>query len=285
MEDKNTQIKGTLFIVSTPIGNKDDITLRAADTIKRADIVICENMKTGAQTMKDIGLNKELMELNVNTEQDMTDDILKLLDEGKKIALISDAGTPLFEDPGNVLVNTAISKNYNVKVVPGVTSLMTALVRCGFYINEFLYAGFLPRESQYRNRKLKELSKETRTIAILETPYRLIPVLEQAAQLMPERRAYIGMNLTMPFETHHYGTFTELHQKFKNERIKAEFVIIFEGAFPEDELYQEPDEAFEEEVDITEQVKKTFKKKTNFSNKKPGGKRFLTKKKFKPKRK
>ena len=228
----NTEIsgnKGKLYIVSTPIGNKDDISLRAINTIKRCDIVVCEEMKMGALTLKNLNLAKELIPLNENNESEMTMEVLNLLRSGKKIALISDAGTPIFADPGQYLLRNAISNDIEVEVVPGASCIMTAIVRSGFDLYEFLYAGFLPRKNEDRDRKLQKIARERRTVVILDTPYRLQALVAACAEVMPERKAYLGMNLTMPFETHHYGTFSELNKKFENSKMKSEFVIVMDG--------------------------------------------------------
>ena len=225
----NSENKGKLYIVSTPIGNKDDISLRAINTIKRCDIVVCEEMKMGALTLKNLNLAKELVPLNENNESEMTMELLNLLKAGKKLAMISDAGTPIFADPGLYLLKSAISNNIDVEVVPGASSIMTAIVRSGFELYEFLYAGFLPRKNEDRDRKLAKLARERRTVVIFETPYRLHTILDACASIMPDRRVYLGMNLTMPFETHHYGTFSELVKKFENSKIKSEFVIVMEA--------------------------------------------------------
>lgn len=221
--------KGKLFIVSTPIGNKSDITYRAVEVLKNCDLVVCEEPKEGAKVLKSININKELDTLNVKNEDEKTLDYLNLLEKGTDIAVISDAGTPVFADPGLSLIRNAIKKEIDVVVVPGASSLMVALVRSGFLLDRFLFAGFLDREPKVRVSQIKRLSNESNTVAIFETPYRLKPLLSALSQIMPARKAYIGFNLTMPFETHHYGTFSELNNKFRDERIKAEFVIVFEG--------------------------------------------------------
>ncbi len=220
---------GKLFIVSTPIGNKDDISLRALGVIKICDFVLCEELKEGARFLKSINLQKEIHTLNEQNETEQSLVMLEKLESGSKIALISDCGTPLFADPGKHLVNAAIKAEIDIEVVPGASSIMTALVRSGLDISSFVFAGFVSRKSDERFFELKELSKESRTVVILETPYRFNTFLENAAKVMPQRRAYIGMNLTMAYETHHYGTFKELFEKFENENIKAEFVVCFEG--------------------------------------------------------
>ena len=223
--------KGKLYIVSTPIGNPDDISKRAENSIKRSDKLICEEFKEGAKLLKNMSLTKEMITFNEHSNYEDLIEIVNDLKEGKKYALVSDCGTPLLADPGYELVHSCIANNVEIEVVPGASSILTALVSSGFRADEFSFAGFLGRTDQDRENKLKELSKERRTIILLETPYRLIKFLESAEKVLPNREAYIGMNLTMPFETHHRGTFTELHNKFKNEKIKAEFVICFEGFY------------------------------------------------------
>ncbi len=223
--------KGKLYIVSTPIGNKDDFTLRAIKVLKISDFVVCEELKMGAAILRQINLNKDLLTLNEHNEFENVPELITLLKDGNKLSLISDAGTPLFADPGKVLVRNAISQGIEIEVVPGASSIMTAIVRSGFNLNEFLYAGFLSRETDARLQKIKELSYERRTVVLLETPYRLLTLLEVLSQVMPERSAYIGMNLTMHYETHHYGTFAQLYEKLKEEKTKSEFVICFEGNF------------------------------------------------------
>jgi 16S rRNA (cytidine1402-2'-O)-methyltransferase len=229
MNDNIDVKKGTLFVVSTPIGNRSDISQRAVKVLKEADLVVCEEMKVGAQTLKSVNLKKDIDTLNVKNEDEKSIEYLKLLESGSDIALISDAGTPLFADPGLALVRNAVKKDINVVVVPGASSIMTALVRSTFSIEQFLFAGFLDRDPNKRIKELERLSRERRTVCILETPYRLKPFLANASSVMPDRQCYIGFNLTTPYETHHYGTFRELNDKFKDEKVKAEFVIVFEG--------------------------------------------------------
>lgn len=229
MTEENDIKKGKLYVVSTPIGNNLDISERAIRVLKSADLVVCEEVKVGAQVLKSINIKKDIDTLNVKNEDEKTIDYLKMLESGAEIALISDAGTPVFADPGLSLVRNCIKKDINVVVVPGASSIMVALVRSGFNIDQFVFAGFLNREPNKRIKELERLSKERRTVCLLETPYRLKPFLANAASVMPDRQCYIGFNLTMPYETHHYGTFKELNEKFKEDKIKAEFVVVFEG--------------------------------------------------------
>ena len=219
---------GILYLVSTPIGNDDDITLRALNILNSCDLVVCEEIKVGAKILHSYKISKPLEELNEQNEDIMAFTVIDMVKSGKKIALISDCGTPVFEDPGAFLVKQALQRELDVRVIPGVTSIMTALVRSGFDIKRFLYTGFLSRKPEERLKELGILSRERRTVCLLETPYRLMPVLEAAAEVMPDRQAYLGANLTMHYETHHYGTFKELFEKFQDKKFKGEFVICFE---------------------------------------------------------
>ena len=220
---------GTLFVVSTPIGNDDDISLRALKVLKTADIVVCEEGKVGAKLLRQHKISQPIEELNEHNEESTAAVLLEQLRAGKNLALISDAGTPLLADPGHALVKLAIKNNISVDVVPGASSILTALVRSGLPSNQFVFAGFVSRKPDERITELTVLANEKRTVILLETPYRLMPLLEAAAQVMPKRTAYLGCNLTLPFETHHYGTFTELHAKFSEEKFKGEFVLCFAG--------------------------------------------------------
>jgi len=226
---ENKSKKGKLFIVSTPIGNKEDITLRALGVLKICDFVICEELKEGARLLKNINLEKELVPLNEQNEIEQTFSVLERLEKGDRACLVSDCGTPLLADPGHHLLKAALKTSIEIEVVPGASSILTALVRSGFDASSFFFAGMLSRKEEERVHELTQLSHFPKTVILLETPYRLKPLLEAAARVMPDRRAYIGMNLTMMYETHHYGTFAELYEKFKDENIKAEFVICFEG--------------------------------------------------------
>jgi 16S rRNA (cytidine1402-2'-O)-methyltransferase len=225
---KNKKIESTLYVVSTPIGNDDDISLRALKTINSVDTVICEEASEGALLLKKHNIKKELEELNEHNEDEQTPLLIERLKAGESFVLISDCGTPVFADPGKVLINAALKENLNIVVVPGASSLLTALVRSGFRSDRFTCAGFLSRKSEERTAQLEDLSFEPRTVVLLETPYRLLPMLESAIKVMPDRKAYIGCNLTMSFESHHYGTFSELHTKFTENKFKGEFVIVFE---------------------------------------------------------
>jgi len=220
---------GTLYLVGTPIGNDEDITLRALRVLKSCSVVVCEEFKVGARLLRAYRIDKPLETLNEHNELEATERVVELLRQGKDVALISDAGMPVLADPGLLLVRRVLELELPLVVVPGPSSILTALVRSGFALDQFLYAGMLSRRPEERRRQLQALAEEPRTVVLLETPYRLRQLLADAAHIMPERRAYIGMNLTLPYESHHYGTFAQLYERFRQSRFRGEFVLCFEG--------------------------------------------------------
>ncbi len=220
---------GTLYVVGTPIGDLDDITLRALRVLKSCSVVFCEEFKVGARLLRAHRIDKPLETLNEHNEVEATERVLQYLRQGKDVALISDAGMPVIADPGLMLVRRVLQEGLPLVVVPGPSSILVALVRSGFSTDQFLFAGMLSRKPEERRRQLQALAEETRTVVLLETPYRLRQLLGDAAAIMPERRAYVGCNLTLPYETHHYGTFAELWERFRRTHFRGEFVLCFEG--------------------------------------------------------
>lgn len=229
MNNESSASGGQLYVVSTPIGNLDDITVRAIAVLQSADVIICEEQKEARRLLGYYDVDKELIELNEHNDTEATIAAVKLLAAGKKLALISDAGTPVLADPGGLLVAAAIRYGYPVHVVPGPSSILAALVRSGMPTDQFLYAGFLCRKKEERARQVRFLALEPRTIVLLDSPYRLSTVLGALAEVMPQRRAYVGCNLTMPNESHHYGTLAELSEYFVANRFRGEYAIVIEG--------------------------------------------------------
>jgi len=221
-------MSGTLYLVATPIGNWDDITFRALKVLAGADLVVCEETREGHRLLRQYKLiEKNIEELNEHNENDACSRILTFLEEGKNTALISDAGTPLFADPGYTLVSQAIERGISVIPIPGPSSLLPALIVSGFPINEFVFQGFLSPKSDIRKKELHKLKHEHRTIAFLETPYRLVPLLADMAQIFGnERDVCIAFNLSMEDEQIFRGTSVNLHNKFVEHKIKGEFVIV-----------------------------------------------------------
>lgn len=223
-------MSGTLFLVATPIGNFDDITFRAIQILKSVDIVICEERKEGERLLRHLQIEKQVEQLNEHNEAAASHNILSHLTQGKDVALVSDCGTPVFSDPGQILVRKAIEKKIKIVPIPGASSLMPALTVSGFTIDQFLFYGWLSPKKERRRAELKQLMTERRTIVLMDTPYRLVPLMRDLAETFAQsRRICVAFDLTMPNEQMFYGTATELHKKFSSSDIKGEFVIVIEG--------------------------------------------------------
>jgi len=168
--------------------------------------------------------------LNEHNEHAAASVMIDVLKQGKSVALISDAGTPVFSDPGRVLVEKAINQNIKIVPVPGASSLLPALIVSGFSIKEFVFAGFLSPKRERRLTELRDLRKEQRTIVLMDTPYRLVQLLRDMADVFGEtRRVCVAFDLTLPTEEIFHGTAPTLYQKFLKEEKKGEFVVVLEG--------------------------------------------------------
>lgn len=223
---------GTLYLVATPIGNYDDITFRAVRILKEVDVIVYEERREGQRLLSHYGIPEKVIEsLNEHNEAAASFHILDHLKHGKNVAVISDAGTPVFSDPGQILVRKAIENNIKVVPIPGTSSLLPALTVCGFSIDEFLFYGFLSPKSNRRMSELRQLRNEQRTMVFMDTPYRLVPLLKDVVEVFGhERRACVAFNLTMPDERIFRGPVGELHRQFENKSLKGEFVVVVEGA-------------------------------------------------------
>jgi len=221
---------GTLYLVATPIGNFEDITLRALEVLRTADLVVYEERREGERLLRHFQIQKPVETLNEHNEAAASFNILAHLKAGKTIALVSDCGTPVFSDPGQLLVRKAIEQKVKVVPVPGASSLMPALTVSGFSIDQFLFYGWLSPKKERRRAELRQLMNERRTIVLMDTPYRLVPLLRDLANTFQDtRRICVAFNLTMPDERKFYGTANELYRKLGSTELKGEFVIVVEG--------------------------------------------------------
>jgi 16S rRNA (cytidine1402-2'-O)-methyltransferase len=220
---------GTLFLVATPIGNYDDITVRALNTLKSADIIVCEERSEGSRLLRHYGIEKQIETLNEHNETAAASVLIGLLKDGKSLALISDCGTPVFSDPGRVLVERAIQQHINIVPLPGASSLLPALIVSGFVITEFVFAGFLSPKRERRIHELQLLRKERRTVVLMDTPYRLTQLIRDVAEVFGEaRRVCVAFDLTLPTEKIYHGTAVALYQQFLKEEKKGEFVVVLD---------------------------------------------------------
>ncbi len=221
---------GTLFLVATPIGNLNDMTFRALEVLRTVDVIVCEERREGQRLLHHFGIEKPLETLNEHNETAATHTILQILGSGKNLAVISDCGTPVFSDPGQMLVQRAVERNIRIVPVPGASSLMPALTVSGFPIDQFLYYGWLSPKKERRRAELRQLHQERRTIVLMETPYRLTVLLRDLADTFGEsRRCCLAFNLTMPDERVFRGTASGLYRDLGKTEQKGEFVLIIEG--------------------------------------------------------
>ncbi|MDL1893271.1 16S rRNA (cytidine(1402)-2'-O)-methyltransferase [Sphingobacteriales bacterium CHB3] len=223
-------MSGILYLVATPIGNVDDITFRALNVLKSADVIVCEERREGERLLRHLQIQKPVEQLNEHNEAAASHNILQHLASGKNVALISDCGTPVFSDPGQLLVRKAIDQKVKIVPIPGASSLMPALTVSGFLIDQFVFYGWLSPKKERRRAELKQLMQERRTIVLMDTPYRLVSLLRDLADTFANtRRMCVAFNLTMPDEQMFYGNAVELHKRFSAKEMKGEFVIVIEG--------------------------------------------------------
>ncbi len=214
-----------LYIVSTPIGNLKDITLRALDVLKEADFIACEDTRVTSILLRNYEIHKELISLNAVNENSKIDYILGRINNGEKCALVSDAGTPGISDPGVRLISAAINNEIEVIPIPGAVAAITALSISGLPSDSFIFEGFIPQKKG-RQKKLKELAEEERTIIIYESVYRIEKLLNELNEYMPERQIVICRELTKKFEETRKGTPAELLKSFNEKINKGEFVVV-----------------------------------------------------------
>lgn len=218
-----------LFIVPTPIGNLEDITLRSIRTLKEADLILAEDTRTSSVLLKHLDIHKPLISFHKFNEHQTVDHIAAKIEQGINVALISDAGTPGISDPGFLLVRQCIQKQIPVETLPGPTALIPALVNSGFPCDRFCFEGFLPLKKG-RQRRLTELSEEPRTIILYESPYRILKTLGQINELfVHDPDISVSRELTKKFEETIRGKAGYLLEHFTLHPPKGEFVIVIEG--------------------------------------------------------
>lgn len=223
-------MSGLLSIISIPIGNLDDITLRALKTLKEIDVLVCEEYKIGKAILRLADIDKPLYRLNEHNVADGSQEIIELLKSGKHVGQITDCGTPVFSDPGLDLVKLCYKNNIKMTTIPGVSSLMPALVLSGFNIDQFKFFGWLPRKQEDREKKLKAIKFETQTVVIMETPYRFNHMLESLFTVLePDRFVAVCCDLTSENEEVFRGPISKIYKKFKDQKIKREFIILVAG--------------------------------------------------------
>ena len=218
-----------LYIVPTPIGNLDDITLRAVNVLRDVDFILAEDTRTTSFLLKHLGIEKKLYSHHKFNEHATVKMVAESIAAGRNAALVSDAGTPGISDPGFLLVRTCVEAGIEVETLPGATALIPALVQSGFPCDRFCFEGFLPQKKG-RAKQLQSLAAEERTMIFYESPYRVVKCLEQFAEALgPERRVSVSRELTKKFEQTVRGTVAEVLEHFRTTDPKGEFVIVLAG--------------------------------------------------------
>jgi 16S rRNA (cytidine1402-2'-O)-methyltransferase len=224
-----------LYIVSTPIGNLGDMSLRAIEILKSVDFVVSEDTRKTGILLKHFDIHKPQISFREDNEKRTLPKLMGLLNAGKQIALVSDAGTPSVSDPGFTLVREVVAANIELTAIPGPTALITALVLSGLPVHSFTFRGFPPRKAGPRKRWLAVDTDSPHTLIFYESPYRLKAFLQDALEIYGDRAAAIANDLTKKFETMYRGTLQELVERFENEKILGEYCVVIGGKSDPDE--------------------------------------------------
>lgn len=214
-----------LFIVATPIGNLKDITIRALEILKEVDFIACEDTRNTGFLLSSYEIKKELFVLNAANENNKINLVLDRIKKGETCALVTDAGTPCISDPGIRLVNAAVKEEIEIVGIPGANAAILALSIAGLPTDSFVFEGFIPQKKG-RQKKLKELSEEKRTIVIYESTYRIKKLLEELNEYMPNREVAVCRELTKKFEEVWRGIPSNILENFDEKISKGEFVVI-----------------------------------------------------------
>ena len=218
-----------LNIVPTPIGNLEDITLRSLDTLKNSDYILCEDTRVSKKLLNKYNIEVQLVSFHSFNEHKTVQKHINQILDGKVVSLISDAGTPSISDPGFLIVRESIKNNIEINCLPGATALIPAIVNSGLSSERFVFEGFLPTKKG-RNKRIKNLVDEKRSIVIYESPKRILKLINDLMGFLGEdRKASISRELSKIYQENIRGTLKELYDKLENKNIKGEFVIVIDG--------------------------------------------------------
>jgi len=221
--------KVSLYVVPTPIGNLGDITLRALEILKSVDSILAEDTRTSGILLKHYNVSKPLQSFHIFNEHKALQSVIKKLQEGVTMAMVSDAGTPGISDPGFLLIRECLKHNLKIECLPGATAFIPALVKSGFPTDRFVFEGFLPHKKG-RQTLLKELAEEERTIILYESPHRLVKTLEQMMEFFGnDRLVSVSRELTKLYEETFTGTVADTLAHFQKKDVKGEIVMVVSG--------------------------------------------------------
>ena len=216
-----------LYLVATPIGNLEDITFRAINTLKKVDYIYCEDTRDSMKLLNHYDIHTKLKSVHLFNEYDVASEIIDHIKNNESVAIISDAGLPIISDPGSIVVTLAIKENIDIVVIPGASAGITALIASGIQAHPYYFIGFLNAKSGKRRQELKELSNRCETIVFYESPHRIADTIDMLCELYPNRQVVIARELTKIHEEYLRGTPLELKEIV--DTIKGEMVIILEG--------------------------------------------------------
>ncbi|MEQ9424178.1 MAG: 16S rRNA (cytidine(1402)-2'-O)-methyltransferase [Cyclobacteriaceae bacterium] len=222
--------EASLFLVPTPIGNLGDVTIRSLEVLKSVDLILAEDTRTSGKLLKHYEISKPLKSFHIHNEHKAVQRVVDQLKSGSVIALVSDAGTPGISDPGFLLVRECLKNDLKIECLPGATALIPALVNSGLPTDRFVFEGFLPHKKG-RQTRLKELSKEKRTMIFYESPHRLVKALIQFSENFgADRQASVSRELTKIYEETINDTLDQLIDYFQQKPVKGELVIVVAGS-------------------------------------------------------
>jgi 16S rRNA (cytidine1402-2'-O)-methyltransferase len=220
---------GELVLVPTPIGNLEDITLRAINTFKNAELILAEDTRVTKKLLNHLEIQKNVQSFHIHNEHKVLNNVIAQISSNLLTVLVSDAGTPAISDPGFLLVRACIENNIKVSCLPGPTAFVPALVASGFPTDRFAFEGFLPHKKG-RQTKLKQIAEEDRTVVLYESPHRLVKALEQIVEFMGEdKKVCVVREISKIYEEFKRGTASEVKTYYQNHPPKGEIVIIIEG--------------------------------------------------------
>lgn len=239
--------KTGLYLVPTPVGNLEDITLRAIRILKEANTVLAEDTRMSGNLMRHLGIDRRLLSYHMHNEHKIVDDIVERIAAGEVIALITDAGTPGISDPGFLLVRECLRHGIRVETLPGATAFVPALINSGLPADRFTFEGFLPQKKG-RATRLEKLREEERTMIFYESPYRLVKALEQFSGIFGEERsACVSREISKLFEENFHGSLAECKKHFSAKTVKGEIVIVVAGKNYKPDIKEENDDEDENE--------------------------------------
>ena len=265
---------GTLYIVGTPIGNLEDTTFRAIKTLQEVDLIAAEDTRHTSKLLQHFQILTPQLSYHQHNEQSRIPELIEKLNQGKAIALVTDAGMPAISDPGYELVKVCVEANISVVPIPGVTASITALCASGLPTNKFIFIGFLPTKIKLREEQLEKLSNSLETVVLYESPYKLLQTLEDLAKILGgNRKIVLARELTKLHEEFWRGTVGQAIIYYQNNQPKGEFTLVIAGAEPElpvlseDTIRQELQELFAQGISRS-QASRQLSQKINLSRRK-----------------